>query len=385
MKISISVLGRFHAFNMAQQLVKRGRLEQLITSYPKFFAIEKFNIPKEKITSILSAEILKRGLAKLPPFTKDIYNTQLLISNFYDKLASHKVRSSDIFIGFSSVSLYSLRKAKSLGAKTILERGSSHIVYQNDILKEEYEKYGLRPDLPHPEIIKKELREYEEADYVEVPSVFVKNTFIEKGFPAEKLIHVPYGVDLSLFKPLPKKDNVFRVIFGGGLSLRKGTHYLLKSFSELNLKNSELLLAGPVNEEIVPFLKKYAGHYKRIDYVPFTEINKIFSQGTVFVMPSIEEGLALIQPIAMACGLPVICTTNTGGEDIIRDGLDGFVIPIRSVEKIKEKILYFYENPEAAKMMGDSARLRVSSGFTWDDYGAKVSDIYENILKNKGK
>ena len=95
---------------------------------------------------------------------------------------------------------------------------------------------------------------------------------------------------------------------------------------------------------------------------------------------SIEEGLALVQPQAMACSLPVICTTNTGGEDIIRDGKDGFVIPIRDMDALKEKLVYLYENSGTLKEMGKSAKKRVSSGFTWDDYGDRIIKEYKRIL-----
>ncbi len=89
-------------------------------------------------------------------------------------------------------------------------------------------------------------------------------------------------------------------------------------------------------------------------------------------MPSIQEGMAMVQLQAMACGLPLITTTNTGGDDLItRNGEEGFVIPIRDVEAIKEKILYLYENQDIAKEMGEKAKKKVENGFTWDDYGDK--------------
>ncbi|MEK7549210.1 MAG: glycosyltransferase family 4 protein, partial [Patescibacteria group bacterium] len=148
---------------------------------------------------------------------------------------------------------------------------------------------------------------------------------------------------------------------------------------------SELMLLGAMNEEMAPFFKKYAGHYNYVGKVPQAELYKHYSQGSVFVMPSIEEGLALVQPQAMACGLPIIATTNTGAEDIVRDGLDGFIIPIRDVSALKEKILYLYEHPEERKKMSASAKEHVSSGFTWDDYGNKMIAEYERILNIKNK
>ncbi|PIR66476.1 MAG: glycosyltransferase family 1 protein [Parcubacteria group bacterium CG10_big_fil_rev_8_21_14_0_10_36_14] len=385
MKVSISVPGRFHLFNLAQELIKKDYLSQLITSYPKF-EVKKYGIPEEKISSVISKEILMRGWEKFPDFLKDIWNPQFFIHEIFDKSASKKLRTCDIFVGGSSVSLHTFQKAKEFNAILVLERGSSHMEYQRDILIEEYQKFGIDVQksfmLPHPKIVEKELKEYEEADYISIPSLFVKSTFLEKGIPESKLIHVPYGVDLSRFKQIPKEDDIFRVVFAGGMSLRKGVHYLLKAFSELKLPNSELLLIGSINEEIKPFFKKYEGSFRYIGHVPQAELYKHYSQGSVFAMMSIEEGLALVQPQAMACGLPVIATTNTGAEDIVRDGKDGFIIPIRDVEKLKEKLIYLYEHPVEREEMAVSAKEHVSSGFTWDDYGDKMIKEYERILRN---
>ncbi len=382
MKITISVGGRFHAFNLAQQLLKHGHLQSLITSYPKF-EVAKYGIPKEKIKSIIIKEIIERGWRKLPYFLRNIYNPQYLIHEIFDKSASKKIEKTDIFVGWSSFALYSLKEAKEMGAITILDRGSSHIVYQNAILEEEYRRFGARAGLSHPKIIEKELKEYDEADYITIPSVFAERTFLEKGVPENKIIHVPYGVELSDFKQIPKNDNVFRVVFSGGMSLRKGVHYLLRAFSELNLPNSELLLIGAFNDEIKPFFKKYEGKYKWLSHIPQKELYKYYSRGSVFVLNSIEDGFGMVIIQAMACGLPVIATTNTGAYDIVRDGLDGFIIPIRDVAVLKEKILYLYNNREDCRRMGQSAKERVSKGFTWDDYGEKIIRAYENIFTKK--
>ena len=88
----------------------------------------------------------------------------------------------------------------------------------------------------------------------------------------------------------------------------------------------------------------------------------------------------MVQAEAMACGLPVICSTNTGGEDIIRDGIDGFVVPVRDVEALKEKILYLYEHEEERREMGRNA-LERAKGFTWDRYGERVVEAYKRILR----
>jgi glycosyltransferase involved in cell wall biosynthesis len=343
-------------------------------------------------------ELFQRGWYLLPNSIKNKYDPNFFINQVFDNLASKKINNPDIFVGWSNYSLKSLRVAKNNGAIGIIERGSSHIEFQTNILKEEYEKYGQKIKTAHPKTIEKELEEYEEADYISIPSSYVRRTFIEKGISEEKLIQVPYGVDLSSFKQVEKNDDIFRVVFAGGMILRKGVHYLLQAFSELNLPNSELVLFGNISEEIKPFFEKYnveksegqeinkylnknKTRIRFLGHVPQKDLHKYYSQGSVFSICSIEEGLALVQPQAMACGLPVVCTTNTGGEDIVRDGKDGFVIPIRNIEKLKEKLLYLYKNPEERNKMSKSAKERVSTGFTWDDYGDKIVKEYERIFR----
>ena len=243
MKVVVSVGGRFHAFNLAQQLLPHAALERLITSYPGF-EVRKYGIPRELVRSHPIKEIIYRGWEHLPGFLAQRYNPQYLTHELYDRLARRDVVDCDIFVGWSSFCLHSLREAKKRGAITIVERGSSHMLHQTEILTEEYERFGLKPRVAHPAIIRKELREYEEADYISIPSRFVKRTFLDRGVAEEKLICVPYGVDLTDFRHIPKEDGVFRVIFSGYSCLRKGVHYLLEAFSELKLPHSELILIG---------------------------------------------------------------------------------------------------------------------------------------------
>jgi glycosyltransferase involved in cell wall biosynthesis len=386
MKVTISLMGRFHAFYLAHELERHGHLERLITSYPVFETV-KYGVPRERICPLIVNEILNRGWLKAPKFLKAHYNAQYLLHELFDhRAARHLPRKPELLVGWSSYSLHTLRRARELGAKTVLDHGSCHIVVQDEILRQEYDSLGLHnPSLAHPKIIEKELREYLEADCITIPSQFVKETFLSRGVPAAKLLHVPYGVNLTNFYPVPKTDKVFRVIHCGNISIRKGIHYLLQAFAELKLPGAELWLIGSLTDEIRPFLQRFATPaIRHLGPFPEKELHNYYSQGSVFCLASIEEGLAMVQAQAMACGLPVIITTNTGGSDIVREGLDGFIIPIRDVAALKEKILFFYENPEVCREMGDSARQRVQSGFTWADYGDKIIAGYRRVLAGSG-
>jgi glycosyltransferase involved in cell wall biosynthesis len=384
MNVTISVLGRFHLFHVAKQLQDRGFLHRLITSYPAFETV-KYGIAKQNIKSLVIHEISNRISVKLPQAMKSLFDPQYLVFELFDHHASaHIPHDTEIFVGLSSGCLHSLRRAKKMGAKTVVERGSTHILYQRALLAEEYDRLGIKTQITHPQVVEKELAEYLEADFISVPSQFVKRTFLSQGIPENRLILTAYGVNLKHFYPAPRKDEVFRIIHCGNLSIRKGVHYLLQAFGELKLPGAELWLIGDLTAEIVPFLQKFSSASVKLKGTfPEMELHEQLSQGSVFCLASIEEGLAMVQAMAMACALPVICTTNTGGEDIIRDGQDGFIIPIREVTAIKEKILYFYENRDLCRAMGESARRRVQSGFTWTDYGNKMISHYRNILQDR--
>jgi glycosyltransferase involved in cell wall biosynthesis len=378
MKVTISVGGKFHAFNLAEQLYKRGHLEKIITSYPRYKVCNK-NLPQSKIVCLPLKEILQKLLNYIP--CNKVERMNWYLASLFERQSIRHIAKCDIFVGWSSYALSCLRKAGSFGATTIIERGSSHIEYQRDILQEEYKRVGIRPKLPDPRIVEQELKEYQEADYISIPSRFVKRSFLLKGFPESKLILIPYGVDTDLFRPIPKEDSTFRVIYVGAISIRKGVHYILKAASELELKNFELCLIGRVDDDIKPLIKKYGGKFKFFGHINHAQLYRYYSQGSVFAIASIEEGLAMVIPQAMVCGLPVICTTNTGGEDIVRNEVDGFIIPARDTEALKAKILYFYENRKRCKEMGEAARERVCTHFTWDHYGERIVNSYLGLIK----
>ena len=383
MKVNISVVGRFHAFDLAKQLQRLNVLNLLNTTYPKFI-VKRWGIDKAKIRSNYFLEFLNRFVYKyVPTFLKSKINIYVKIKQAKSNIKD--LKSTDILIGWSGSSLEAFVEAKkNKKIITVLERGSSHFTYQMNILEEEYSKFGksFNPDY---KTWQRELLEYELADYISIPSSFVERTFLEYGFSKSKLLLNPYGVNLASFKQIPKEDTVFRVVCAGSFTLQKGVQYLLKAFYELNLPNSELIHLGKVNDETNELINKYScDKIKFMGHQEQSSLYKFYSQGSVFVMMSIQDGFGMVLTQAMACGLPIITSSNTGGEDLITEnGIEGFVIPIRNVESLKEKLLFLYENPEKTKKMGEAAKNRVAKGFSWDDYGDRYLDNIKEISKNE--
>jgi len=377
MKIALGVFGRFHIFDLARQLSDKRVLNQFFTSYPKFL-VEKWEIAANKNYSYPIIETLNRihykGLNK--------YFSNIYLRRWFDYLISKRLASDNDIYHCWGGSINSIIRAHEFQMPVIFDQGSTHVLYAQDIREEECRRSGIiNTDRIPQALIKRELAGYQMADYICVPSSFVKNSFLSYGIHEKKLLVNPYGVNLASFNSIPKKDNIFRVIFVGSICIRKGCHYLLQAFHELNMANSELHMIGPVNRDMHSFLNLYSGpKIKLLGVKNQSELYKYYSQGSVFVMMSIEEGLAMVQLQAMSCGLPLICSENTGVSDLISDGIEGFIIPIRDVNLLKARLDFLYNNENIREEMGKKALLKAKVGFKWEDYGNRMVNFYTKIL-----
>ncbi|MGO9059415.1 MAG: glycosyltransferase family 4 protein [Candidatus Binataceae bacterium] len=378
MRVCIGSPGRFHTFDLAREIDRLGHLQRIYTAYPGWKVKE---LPLPKVSTypwlMVPASILRRLDI---PVGRTLLNRRILET--FDNWMARNLEPCDILHCLSGFGTKSQMVAEDrYGALTVCDRGSSHIVYQDELLAEEHRRWRMRYESIDHSIIERELTEYENADLIFVPSTFVKRSFMEKGVSEGKLRKCPYGVNLDTFRPVRKEDRVFRVVYVGALSLRKGIPYLLEAVARLRLPNSELWLIGAALPETRPFLERYNGSYRYLGSIPRTQLYKYYSQGSVFVIASIEEGLALVQTQAMACGLPIIATANTGAEDLFLDGTAGFIVPIRSPEAIQERLLQLYESPSLREQMAEAALRRVKSLGGWSSYGEQCVAFYEDALK----
>jgi len=226
--------------------------------------------------------------------------------------------------------------------------------------------------------IERRERELRLSDHIFAPSSAVQRSLLEAGIPKDKISVIPYGSPINYFSPRPKNDHRFRAIFVGQVGPRKGVHYLLQAWKDLRLPGAELQLVGG-NEFPAKWLDRYQPFFKRVSHVPHLRLNQYYSEANVFVFPSLIEGLALVLLEAMACGVPVITTTNSGGLDIISDGVEGFIVPIRDVNALKEKLEWCYSHPKELAEMGRAAR-RKAEQLTWQLYRARLGARIKQLL-----
>jgi len=379
MQVCIGSPGRFHTFDLARQMERLGHLARMYTGYPRF---RVDGLPRKKVSTFpwLIGSSMVLGRLGLPSVASRL-NYVAAVS--FDRWMSARIEPCEVFHSLSQFAVESQQVAKQrFGALTVCDRGSTHILYQRRILAEEHERLGQPFQETDQRLLERELAEYEFADLIFVPSKFVYGTFVEYNVPERKLRKNPYGVDLRVFKPTPRTDDTFRAIYVGALSLRKGIPYLLEALAGVRLPKFELCLIGPLFPQVRSFLARYEGGFRYLGVIPRTELHRYYSQGSVFVMASIEEGLAMVQAQAMACGLPLIATTNTGCEDLISDGVEGFVVPIRDPEAIRERVLRLYRDPDLREEMSRAA-LRGVTSRGWNEYGDRAARFYGESLSEK--
>ena len=271
--------------------------------------------------------------------------------------------------------LHTLRRARRLGVRSFVYYPSTHHSAAERILAEEAR---LRPAFARtldfhrlPASLKRRLDdEIAAADHVIVLSTPQARAFLDEGIDQAKLVQVPLGVDLETFRPHARPDDeVFRVAWVGQLTQSKGLSYFFEAARIAKVPNLELMVVGAVVGSDSPWRDE-----PRLRYVPpqpRARLPPLYGSADVYVLPSLAEGFPQTALEAMACGVPVIVSENTFGRDVITDGVEGYVVPIRDPLAIAERLRYLAANPDDRARMGAAARRRAED-FSLEEYGNRV-------------
>lgn len=378
MKVAIAVKGRFHAFDLARELHRHGALHRLLTTYPRRES-RRFGIPDERVDTRIAQEIRRRARSKL---WRGLQSEAAILGDYlrFERSAERWLPDdADVFVGWSGSSLAALKRAKQLGIATVVERGSTHVEWARETLIPVYEAAGLRPNVAPEAIARREVQEYEAADRIAIASKFVERTFVERGVPREKLLRVPYGVDVSAFDaaPGPSPDGVFRVLFVGAVCLRKGVLPLLEAFGRLG-GPKELVLVGRVHPELDAHLARVADDVRIVGSVPQHTLVDHYARASVFCLPSYEEGFGMVVPQAMAAGRPVVASHPAA--DIVEDGRHGFVVAAGDVDALTERLDVLRVDPDLGVALGAAAKDVVATSYSWEAYGARMLAGYRELL-----
>ena len=199
MKVTIVVGGRWHAFDLAKELNLKGCLYRIITNYPSWY-VQKWGIPKENIISLPATFYLVKAIYWLGG-EKLMMRCQWIIHSWFAQAAAKHLEGSQLIHAWSSWAEPSMRWANKHAIPSVLERSSAHILEQSLLLKEEYSCLQSKWIATHPSIEEMECREYMLASMISVPSRFVQESFMRRGFTPQKVKKHLLGANLHNFKP----------------------------------------------------------------------------------------------------------------------------------------------------------------------------------------
>jgi glycosyltransferase involved in cell wall biosynthesis len=392
MKIAIITQGRFHAFDLAGALLRRGHTVKLLTTYPKW-AVRKFGLPDEIVEGFWLHGVLFRILHKLS-LGGILWNTPRFLDPVFGRWAARKIVNQDFDIvhAFSGVAL-ELLTSRSVKAAHLVVRGSAHIVVQDQLLAGEASRAHRRVERPSQTIVQRELLEYGLADCVVTLSSFAYDSFVQQGVPKEQIALLPLGVDVRKFRPTEDtlearcqrilEGAPLRVLWIGTMSLQKGALDFVDMVTALSAQGRfQFRFVGTVPVAVRHIAKKLAG---TVEFVPRRkqwDLPAEYAWGDVFIYPTIQDGFAVVLAQAAANALPIVTTPNSAGPDMIEEGKNGWIVPIRAPKKFVERLRWCDENRQD---LADMVR-RTAVDFvprTWDEVALDFEGICKRALARK--
>ena len=290
------------------------------------------------------------------------------------------LKANALYTNFINSDIDLVTKAKKKGLKIIHE-----VILNPDvglILHEERDRFpGLEVQDDWEEIqagIERDKQKWSLCDLILVPSQFVYESVTRLGGSPERIKIVPYGIDQDWCDQVPNPQKG-RALFVGLVGLRKGNHYLAQAVRLLQERNipCKVRVVGPYEKgkrHIIEHAEFQGPQY--IGQVPRSQVRKEFLQADIFVLPTLSDSFALVHLEAMACGVPVITTPNCGS--VVRDGVDGFIVPIRDPETLANRMEQLLTDNKLRNQMSVNARERAKE-FTWDQYCDRLLKAFQTL------
>ncbi len=304
---------------------------------------------------------------------------------FWGWLSSFKLNDADIFhVRSCAGQSNAINTAHKRGMKVVVDHSIAYPTFFDEHLKSEYEAEGLRPELVSSNPLwQLAISDCQSADAILVNSYFVKQTFIENGYPEEKVKVAYLGVrgDFVGLKVDYKIDRPLKLLFTGDFSIRKGAKYLLQACQILDARSVdyELVVVGTY-EGAKTILERYPiQNLRLVGHVPQDELKKYLSHSDIYVFPSLCEGCASSGMEALAAGMPVVATFESGLP--VENEKTGLVIPSKDAKSIADAIMRYMGDSTLREAVGKRASAMIASDYTWEAYADNVVKIYDELLK----
>ena len=416
-KIIVAHPGRQHSFKIASELKKTGMLQKYITTvYDKDASIlmktvkmldkgdnlKRVNGRKNK--DLLDSDVIQYcelgGLIEILLFrldkSRNIYNWwQRHNADWFGKrVAKYAIKNdADAVIMYDTNALkaFSILEKKAPHIIRIMDISAANRIYMKTVYEEDFKRCPYfskrlkdeRKLLWNKKAMKRLTRELELTHYYLAPSTFVKKSLKFSGIDENRIAICPYGAnfDVTNSKRTVKVTGAIEAVYVGNVTEMKGIFYLLEAAKEIDKSHVHLTVVGAFDNSD-GILTSYMEHISFIGRVTHDKVLEILNKSDVFVFPSLGEGLSLSVLEALACGLPCIVTENSGANDAIENGKNGYVVDIQDKSALKEKMMWFDSHREQIPEMSENAKQTIEQ-FNWEKHEKKMIQALNIWIKNR--
>ena len=389
--VAVSCGTRFHSDYLSHHLWRIGRLDIAITGHSYSRYTTRIELPTSHVHSTFPFFYISHAVNRINGSRLQRLNDWLdecAIAAFDRRAASHCTEVQAL-VCWSRSSVHQMRRVRANGGVNIIERVGSDTLFQHRILSDECDRLGIKPPAsPSSFTLDRESEEYELADAVLCPSNHVRDSLRSrsKKVSAELIIN-RYGVNEKRFFPsnrAGKTDGSFEVLFVGTIGVRKGCGYLLRAAKHFqHHPKIKFTLIGPVEPAFEAYLGKHLDCVNWKGPVPNRELAEKYREASIFLFPSLDEGMAYVQMEAQACGLPLISTRNAGGDHLIDDGINGFVVPTHDAAVLIARIEQLFNDRELFLSMCGEA-ITIKHVHTWRDHATGVASCVDQLQQRQG-
>lgn len=399
MKVILSTFGPLHLLKTAEALSPYVEINVIQGWIPKWWNKWLLIIGDKILGYKLSKTIVKRTPKALrnrnvgigfPEFYLWIMRlffkdrcSNVKAATMYGKLSRKYIKNADIFhVRSGSGAGGAIEKAKREGMKVIVDHSIAHPAFMRVNLEKEFERNGEYFDLgDNNPFWQHVLQDCKKADMLLVNSNFVKDTFVHQGFDKRKIEVVYLGVrdDFYALKRDYTLSRKVKLLFTGSFGFRKGGEYLLKALQLLEEQGIEyeLTIVGGYSNGKALLQKYHSLHIVLTGVIPQDEMKTYLQNADIYIFPSLCEGCAQSGMEALAAGLPVITTYESGLP--IESGVDGIIVPSKNEQSIAEAVIQLINDDGLREKMGKNAVMKMRR-FTWDKYAQRVRELYMHIL-----
>jgi len=302
-----------------------------------------------------------------------------------NKVITHGLGEADGVYVYNTAGLEILEAASAGKRRAIVEQTIAPLRFENNLLQEERKRFPawqkpMEAGKDFERLCRREESEWRIADTIICGSDFVRDSIAASGGPRERCVVVNYGVDQRFrCEPRESRRGPLRVLTVGAVGLRKGSPYLIDAARKVGKEAIFRLVGGlECNAEIAGLCPE---NVELIGSVPHSEMLQHFAWADAFLLPSLCEGSATSIYEALSASLPVICTPNCGS--IVRDNLDGILVPVRSSEAIVEAVLRLAKDAALRRQMADNAR-RQAAVFDFGHYSQSLLSVLGGTSRGFG-